>query len=90
MKSLLIISNFPKKDKAIGSSWYQNLNDKLIRKCVESVLHSLDSRLIYHRSQLQRKTLFKKNSKKHIDIKKKNKEEMEEVYDKIVHSCIKI
>ena len=35
--------------KVIVSNWYQNLDDKLIRECGESVLQSLDSRLTYHR-----------------------------------------
>ena len=34
LKSLLIISNFLRKDKVIVSNWYQNLDDKLIRECV--------------------------------------------------------
>ena len=51
-KSFLIISNFFKIDKTIVSNWYQNLDDKPIRQCVESVLESLDSRLTYHRSWL--------------------------------------
>ena len=45
IKSLLIISNFLKIVKAFLSNWYPNLDDKLIRECVES-----DLRLTYHRS----------------------------------------
>ena len=43
IKRLLIISNVLKIDKIIVSSWYQNLDDKLIKECV-------DSRLTYNRS----------------------------------------
>ena len=50
IKRLLIISNFLKIDKAIVSNWYQNRDEKLMSKCVESLLQSLDSRLTYHRS----------------------------------------
>ena len=50
MKCLLIISNFFEKGKAIVNNWYQNLDDNLIRECVESVLQSLDSRFTYQRS----------------------------------------
>ena len=41
------MSNFLKIDKAIMSNWYQNLDDKLIREFLESVLKSLDSGLTY-------------------------------------------
>ena len=41
------MSNFRKIDKAIMSNWYQNLDDKLIREFLESVLKSLDSGLTY-------------------------------------------
>ena len=34
IKSLLIVSNFLKIDKAVVSNWYQNLHDKLSRECV--------------------------------------------------------
>ena len=44
MKRLSIISTFLKIDKVIVGNWYQNLDDKLIRECVESVLQSLYSR----------------------------------------------
>ena len=50
IKRLLIISNFLKIDKAIVSNWYQNRDEKLMSKCVESLLQPLDSRLTYHRS----------------------------------------
>ena len=50
IKILLIISNFLKIGKDIVSNQYQNLDDKLISKYVESVLQSLDSKLTYHRS----------------------------------------
>ena len=40
---------FLKIDKTILKNWCQNLDDKLIRKCIESVFQSLDSRLIYDR-----------------------------------------
>ena len=46
-------------------------------ECVESVLQSLDPRLI----------LFKKNSRKHIDIKRITKEEMEGVENENVTSA---
>ena len=49
VKRLSKILNFLKIDKDILSDWYQNLDDKLIRECTESILSSLDSRLI-HRS----------------------------------------
>ena len=67
-KSLLIISNFLKIDKTNVSNWYQNFDDKVIWECVGCVLRSLDSILTFRCSK---KTLFKKNSKKHIDIKRK-------------------
>ena len=57
------------------SNWYQNLDDKLIGNV-------LDSRLTYYRSlKTLLRTLFKKTQidKKHINIKKKYKEEMERV-----------
>ena len=50
VKSLLIIASFFKIDKPNVSNWYQNLDDKLIRGYVESVLQSLDSRITYQRS----------------------------------------
>ena len=59
------------------SDWYQNLDDKLIGNV-------LDSRLTYYRSlKTLLRTLFKKTQidKKHINIKKKYKEEMERVDD---------
>ena len=49
VKRLSKILNFLKIDKDILSDWYQNIDDKLIRECTESILSSLDSRLI-HRS----------------------------------------
>ena len=42
---LLIISNFLKIGQVIVSNWYQNLDYKLIRECVQIVLLSLNSRL---------------------------------------------
>ena len=59
------------------SDWYQNLDDKLIGNV-------LDSRLTYYRSlKTLLRTLFKTTQidKKHINIKKKYKEEMERVDD---------
>ena len=50
IKILLLISNFLQINKAIVSNWYQNLHDKLTRECVENVLQSLHSRLIYQKS----------------------------------------
>ena len=45
MKRLLIISNFLKIDKATVNNWHCDLDDKVMRECVESVLQSLHSRL---------------------------------------------
>ena len=73
IKSLLIISNFLEKNKVIISNWYQNLDDKLIGNV-------LDSRLTYYRPlKTLLRTLSKKTQidRKHINIKKKYKEEME-------------
>ena len=47
IKCLSIIFNFLKIGKVILSKRYQNLDDKLIRECVEGVLQPLDSRLTY-------------------------------------------
>ena len=41
----LIISYFPKIDKATMSNWYQYLDDKLVRECIESVFQILDRKL---------------------------------------------
>ena len=76
IKSLLIMSNFPKIDKAIVSNWYQNLDDNLINECVEIALQSLDSRLKDIIDLFSSKKTLKK-SKKHVDMKRKNKKEME-------------
>ena len=53
---------------------------KSIMECVESVLQSLDPRLI----------LFKKNSRKHIDIKRITKEEMEGGHENTTSAFIEI
>ena len=69
---LLIIPNFLKIDKVIVSNWYQNLEDKLIREWLRFKINKLSC---------SEKTLFKKTQidRKHIDIKKKYKEEIEGV-----------
>ena len=46
---------FLKMNKSIVSKWHQNLDDKLIREYIESVLQFLNSRLTYHRNYLQQK-----------------------------------
>ena len=56
--------------------WYQNLDDKLIRECLRFRI-SISYALVVAK-KLQKK---QKNSKKHIDIKKKCKEEIERVHD---------
>ena len=68
------MSNFLKIDKAIVSNWYQNLDDKLINECVEIALQSLDSRLKDIIDLFSRKKTLKK-SKKHVDMKRKNKKD---------------
>ena len=70
------MSNFPKIDKAIVSNWYQNLDDNLINECVEIALQSLDSRLKDIIDLFSSKKTLKK-SKKHVDMTRKNKKEME-------------
>ena len=70
---LLIIPNFLKIDKVIVRNCYQNLDDELTRECVRlkiNILRILDVA----------KRLYLKNSKKHIDIQRKYKEEMEGVH----------
>ena len=51
-----------------------NLDDKLIRGCVRFKINILKILVVPKR-------LYLKNSKKHIDIKIKYKEEMERVHD---------
>ena len=70
-KSLLIISNFLKIDKVIVSSWYQNLDDKLIKECVRFKINMLQI-LVVARRHLKKSQI----DKKYIDIKRKYKEEM--------------
>ena len=70
------MSNFPKIDKAIVSNWYQNLDDNLINECVEIALQSLDSRLKDIIDIFSSKKTLKK-SMNHVDMKRKNKKEME-------------
>ena len=69
-------SNFIKIDKPIASNWLQNFKEKLTRECVESVFQSLDSRLTLAVARI----LCLKSSKKYVDIKRKNKEEIERVH----------
>ena len=61
---------------------YQNVDDKLIWECVERECFAV---LRFKINTLQilvvAKRLYLKNSKKHIDKKRKNKEEMEGVHD---------
>ena len=76
IKSVLIISNFLKIDEVIVSNWYQNLDEKLIRACVDCVLESLDPRLTHSCS---RKKLFKK-IKEPYKHKEKYKEDMEGIH----------
>ena len=71
IKSLLIVSNFLKIDKAVVSNWYQNLHDKLSRECVrfkdnipptyrldEDVLKTLSRRLSSSSSKAVLKTTW--------------------------------
>ena len=71
--------------KVIVSNWYQNLDDKLIRECARFTINILQILVLTKR-------LYLKNSKNHIDIKRKYKEEMEEVHDDVgafMHQNIK-
>ena len=66
------------------SNWYQNLDDKLIRECDRFKLIKVVRFLVVKKTQID---------KKHIDIKRNNKEEMEGVNDNVfmmVHSCPEI
>ena len=72
----MIFSNFIKIDKPIVSNWLQNFKEKPTRECAESVFQSLDSRL----TLVVARILYLKSSKKYVDIKRKNKEEIEKVH----------
>ena len=45
----------------------------------------LNLRLAYHRLSCSEKTLFKENSMKHIDIKRKYQKETEAVHDNLAY-----
>ena len=81
----MIVFNFLKIDKALASNWYQNLNDKLIRECVRFKINM-------PKILVAAKRLYFKKLKKHIDIIRKHKEEMEGVHDyssEFMHQNIK-
>ena len=55
---MLIIFNFLKIDKDIVNNRYQNLDDQLIRKCVQNFLKFLDSGLTIIDPSCSKKTIF--------------------------------
>ena len=66
-------------DKGIVSNWYQDLDDKLIREYVRMKINILQILVVVKRLYLKKDKI----DKKHIDIKRKYKGEMEGVQDNV-------
>ena len=83
IKSFLIISNFLKIDKVTVSNWYQNLDNKLIRKCVRSKMNILYMLVIA-------KNFILKVSNRQKSLRENITKRWWELLIMIMHSCIEI